>query len=343
MSFNSVDGELGRQEEERQANLDAMRQQQQRELRAAQKQQQSNLNRAKGSSPNTIRGKANTAIQGNPKAAANAAINKVTQQTSRRILYWAYGALFTLAGTIPAFIYLNIHLWKARKGGTRFFAPLKIWDKVAIAILDLAVLLASLLIPITVLGGALAFCNTWTGATISNLSWATGNGDFCEMLEIDSVVMTVAKSGSVDREDCTAGITDGQARVRLASANITVNNPEPTTSLACIDEQVLNEVITFKEACDTWAGARGPCRVVVTGGTELTGGHASGPCSHISGDKIDIRSQGTPQEALVTTYIRENFTRAGSRGNDPRWTRPSTSVNYYDEGNHWDIGGIGCG
>ena len=137
----------------------------------------------------------------------------------------------------------------------------------------------------------------------------------------------------------TSGLTDAQARAILAAAGITVNAPQPQTSLHGIQQATLDEVISLKSDCIAWAANNGggACNVIVTGGTETTGGHAGGACSHLSGRKIDIGTGGT-----ISQYIRSTFTRSGSRNGDPRWRRPSTQVYYVDEGNHWDIGGVGC-
>ncbi len=137
----------------------------------------------------------------------------------------------------------------------------------------------------------------------------------------------------------TGGLTDAAARDQLLAANITVNHPQPRTSLEGIKQAVITEVINLKKACDANAGSGGPCRVMVSGGTERTGGHAPGPCSHLSGNKIDIRSQ-SPDYKLITRYIEERLTLGAPREGLPRYM--NGSVSYVKEPDHWDIGPIGC-
>lgn len=146
------------------------------------------------------------------------------------------------------------------------------------------------------------------------------------------------------------GLTDAEARRLLAQANICnyplgfarvdcVNADEPQTSLNGIQQATLNEIIRFKADCDIWAKSHGGgiCEVAVSGGTETGGGHEGGPCSHLSGNKIDIRPT-----TLINRYITTAFEPAGSRSGDPQYKNPNTSIMYVNEGNHWDIGGVGC-
>lgn len=151
----------------------------------------------------------------------------------------------------------------------------------------------------------------------------------------------------------TGGLTDAEARRLLAQANICnyplgwskvdcVNASEPQTSLNGMQQVTLNEIIRFKSQCDIWARSNGGgvCEVVVSGGTEPTGDHASGQCSHLSGNKIDIRPT-----ALIDRYINSsNFTHIANRGSDSaaQYKNNSTGVTYARESNHWDIGGVGC-
>lgn len=146
------------------------------------------------------------------------------------------------------------------------------------------------------------------------------------------------------------GLTDAEARRLLAQANICnyplgfarvdcVNADEPQTSLNGIQQTTLNEIVRFKADCDIWAKNHGGgiCEVAVSGGTETGGGHEGGPCSHLSGNKIDIRPT-----TLINRYITTAFQPAGSRSGDPQYKNPNTSIMYVNEGNHWDIGGVGC-
>lgn len=155
----------------------------------------------------------------------------------------------------------------------------------------------------------------------------------------------------------TSTITDAEARQQLKFANTCnypdswdrsdcVNHPEPQTSSKGIHQAVLTEVISFKKACDAWTGSGGVCNVGVTGGTEATGGHKGGACSHLSGDKVDISNT-----ISVNNYILAkdsaghytNFTSSGSRSDGTAlYKNKATGVTYAKESTHWDIGGVGC-
>ena len=89
-----------------------------------------------------------------------------------------------------------------------------------------------------------------------------------------------------------------QARQRLANAGISVNNPEPTTSLANVRSETINGAIALKQACG--------CTLVVTGGTEK--GHTAGTYSHANGYKLDFRLN-----TGLTSFIQGQYTAAGTR------------------------------
>lgn len=152
-------------------------------------------------------------------------------------------------------------------------------------------------------------------------------------------------------------ITDAEARGQLQTANICnypeawsrsdcVNHPEPQTSLKGIYQAVLTEVTSFKNACDAWTESSGPCNVGVTGGTETTGGHADGACSHVSGDKVDILNTASVNNYILAkdsagNYV--NFTSIGFRSDGTAlYKNKTTGVTYAEESTHWDIGGVGC-
>jgi hypothetical protein len=117
--------------------------------------------------------------------------------------------------------------------------------------------------------------------------------------------------------------TDAEARRALSNAGISVNNPEPRTSLEGIRRATIDALITLKRA----SGAE----IVVTGGTESTGGHASGTYSHGNGYKVDLRLNST-----LDNYIETRFAKAGTVGGYPAYKSSSGNL-YVKEGNHWDV------
>lgn len=227
----------------------------------------------------------------------------------------------------------------AAAGAGAAAATAPVWGTILAIIAVIAAVFVFVFIILVVM---VAKCNedTWSGTGARTASTAASwvgiiPADVCEQLAINN--FSGGSSGGGGATGNFDGLTDAQARAQLAAASITVNAAEPQTSLAGVKQALINEIISFKNACDAWAGSRGSCTVVVTGATETTGGHAGGPCSHLSGNKIDLRAGG-----LVTDYIRANFIRSGSRGSDPIYLRPGNSVSYVEEGDHWDIGGVGC-
>lgn len=120
--------------------------------------------------------------------------------------------------------------------------------------------------------------------------------------------------------------TDAEARAALAAAGISVNKTElQGTSLGNINQATVNEAIAFKKACG--------CSVVITGGTEGSGGHSSGTYSHGSGYKYDMRVS-----TEVDSYIKNNYSYIGPRGGDGALMyKSSNNVIYAREGDHWDV------
>ena len=103
-----------------------------------------------------------------------------------------------------------------------------------------------------------------------------------------------------------------------------MNASAPQTSLEGIREATLLEIV--------WLSSRiGASNIVITGGTESTGGHNSGTYSHGNGYKVDLRLNST-----LDRYIENNFTREGSVGGYPAYRSPNGGL-YVNEGNHWDV------
>lgn len=194
----------------------------------------------------------------------------------------------------------------------------------------------------------ISYCNQggaagWSAWLVSKGSGLTGTGDFCKALAINTQTATTA-APPIPAPAPLGKLTDAQARSQLAGFSIIVNKPQPATSLEGITLGVINEIILFSSACSKSVAPNSPetsnkCNVVFTGGTETTGGHAGGPCSHLSGNKADI---GANQ--LIDNFIAKTFQRINNRGSDGalQYVSNITSIVYARESDHWDIGGVGC-
>lgn len=164
--------------------------------------------------------------------------------------------------------------------------------------------------------------------------------DVCKSLSFNG-----GTSGGAGGGASFGNLTDAQARAQLAAAGIQVNAPQPQTSLEGISQAVLTEIINFADSCSKSVNPNaGPnsnsCGVVFTGGTETNAGHEGGPCSHLSGNKADIRAIGA-----VNSYIQNqaNFTRIQTRSDGAaQYQSKATGVIYARESDHWDLGGVGC-
>jgi len=178
-----------------------------------------------------------------------------------------------------------------------------------------------------------------TTQTISKINSWFGGVDVCKMFSGLGGNTSITNTTTVEtRQQGGVSTTgDASARAYLALYGITVNNPQPRTSLEDMLQSTLEEVVNLKLACDQWAEqtGRGDCTVVVTGGTETGYGHTErGTCIHSNGYKIDLRLSPN-----LDGYIQSHFTRSGSRGNDPRYINGRAV--YVLEGDHWDIT-VGC-
>jgi hypothetical protein len=117
--------------------------------------------------------------------------------------------------------------------------------------------------------------------------------------------------------------TNAEARRILINAGISVNANEPQSSLAGIRQTTINAIITLKRA----SGAE----IVIIGGTESSGGHASGTYSHRNGYKVDLRLNST-----INKYIETRFAKAGKVGGYPAYKSASGNL-YVREPDHWDV------
>ncbi|MDP2945848.1 MAG: pilin [bacterium] len=130
-----------------------------------------------------------------------------------------------------------------------------------------------------------------------------------------------------------ATLSEQEARNNLQQAGITVNKgacPSGVpytnvsggcTSLENVKTSTIEGAIQLKSDCN--------CAIQITGGTEL--GHASGPASHASGNKLDFRPNST-----LDQYIQNNYTDIGLRSDGARQYRASNGTIYAREGDHWD-------
>ncbi|GGV10663.1 hypothetical protein GCM10010260_56440 [Streptomyces filipinensis] len=113
-----------------------------------------------------------------------------------------------------------------------------------------------------------------------------------------------------------------------SSGNCTDRNNPTCTSFEQLNLATAQGAQTLKRA--------GGCALAITGGTET--GHASGTYSHWNGYKLDYG-----KNTCVTSYIKNNFTYIGLRGDGyPQWRSGSGNI-YADEGNHWDALYYNCG
>ncbi|MGW7523142.1 hypothetical protein [Streptomyces sp. NPDC054783] len=113
-----------------------------------------------------------------------------------------------------------------------------------------------------------------------------------------------------------------------SSGNCTDRNNPTCTSFEQLNLATAQGAQTLKRASG--------CALNITGGTET--GHASGTYSHWNGYKLDYSKY-----TCVTSYIKNNFTYIGLRGDGyPQWRSASGNI-YADEGTHWDALYYNCG
>ncbi|MET9622729.1 hypothetical protein EAO71_32920 [Streptomyces sp. ms191] len=113
-----------------------------------------------------------------------------------------------------------------------------------------------------------------------------------------------------------------------SSGNCSDRNDPTCTSFEQLNLATAQGAQTLKRAS--------ACALNITGGTET--GHASGTYSHWNGYKLDFA-----KAKCLATYIQNNFTYIGLRGDGaPQWQSGAGNV-YADEGNHWDVTFYNCG
>jgi hypothetical protein len=229
-------------------------------------------------------------------------------------------------------------------------ATAEIWVPVLVILLIIAAIIGLLMLIMVV---ATAKCNEDSlSGTATRWSSTVGSWvgvipvDVCSELAINDVGTGGRSGGAGATGDFNTLQDDAAAREQLFNqAGVTVNSPQPKTSLAGISQATLNEVITFAQACGKAVNPGGSvtsnsCGVVFTGGTETNAGHAGGACSHISGNKFDMRVN-----TAVNNYIQNSggFEKISNRSDGAIQYRSKTSnIIYALEGDHWDVGGVGC-
>jgi hypothetical protein len=113
-----------------------------------------------------------------------------------------------------------------------------------------------------------------------------------------------------------------------SSGGCTTRSNSTCTSFDGIRQTTIDGAITLKRASG--------CALNITGGTEV--GHASGTYSHYNGYKLDFS-----KTTCLTSYVHNNFTYIGLRGDGyPQYKSAAGNV-YADEGSHWDVTFYNCG
>jgi hypothetical protein len=113
-----------------------------------------------------------------------------------------------------------------------------------------------------------------------------------------------------------------------SSGGCTTRSNSTCTSFDGIRQTTIDGAITLKRASG--------CALNITGGTEV--GHASGTYSHYNGYKLDFG-----KTTCLTSYVHNNFTYIGLRGDGyPQYQSGAGNI-YADEGSHWDVTFYNCG
>lgn len=141
----------------------------------------------------------------------------------------------------------------------------------------------------------------------------------------NEITCTPTEPATQSQSGTIGTLSDNEARSMLSAAGITVNKTEAQgTSLEGIRRETLEDAIRIKQGCN--------CDVVITGGTETTGGHVQSATGHTAGYKYDMR----PNQAL-DLYIGSKFMPRGVRSDGaPEYVSPH-GVIYAREADHWDV------
>lgn len=130
---------------------------------------------------------------------------------------------------------------------------------------------------------------------------------------------------SFQGEDGIISEKESSIRSLLSENNIEINKLPPATQVADLTEETIQDLISFQSKYGS--------DLVVTGGSENSGGHAPGIASHGSGQKVDLRLNDS-----LDNYIRTNFTPFNSSRSDVSEAYKDGNGNYYYlENDHWDV------
>ena len=151
-----------------------------------------------------------------------------------------------------------------------------------------------------------------------------------ELFKMKSINLQSVSSPAVAGTVAPKAGGDAEIRQKLSQVSggkITVNYPEPRTSLNGLQPTTIQGVLSLWNSC-------GKCDLVITAGTE-TAYHAPGKFGHASGYKVDLRPTDDLNSAIynrIATSCRipppANTNCAGLDGNTYRYeTNP----------NHWDV------
>ena len=146
------------------------------------------------------------------------------------------------------------------------------------------------------------------------------------------LALTALVAGAVPASAVTQASAASQFRAAgitwSSSGGCTTRSNPTCTSFEGIRQTTIDGAITLKRASG--------CALNITGGTEV--GHASGTYSHYNGYKLDFS-----RTTCLTSYVRNNFTYIGLRGDGAPQYRSGAGNIYADEGNHWDVLFYNCG
>ena len=151
-----------------------------------------------------------------------------------------------------------------------------------------------------------------------------------ELFKMKSINLQSVSSPAVAGTVAPKAGGDAEIRQKLSQVSggkITVNYPEPRTSLNGLQPTTIQGILSLWNSC-------GQCDLVITAGTE-TAYHAPGKFGHASGYKVDLRPTDDLNSAIynrIATSCRipppANTNCAGLDGNTYRYeTNP----------NHWDV------